>query len=269
MNYISFPNIGLEFNVNPVLFEIGNLKIYWYGFLIVLSFIVGLLLMKKNSKSFGIEYDDILELFIILLPIVIICARMYYIVFNLDYYLLNPEEIIKISSGGLAIYGGILGGIICLFVFSKIKNIKFLKLLDLIAISLPLGQAIGRWGNFLNVEAYGCITDTFFKMGIMEGENIIYVHPTFLYESVFCIIIFIVINLRKKNIKFDGELVCYYLASYGIVRALVESLRADSLMFYNIKVSLVLSIILFVVAMCYIVYKKICLNIGIKEIVKK
>lgn len=269
MNYISFPSFGLEFNIDPVLFEIGNLRVYWYGFLIVLGFAIGLILTRRNAKKFEIEYDEILELFIILIPIAIICARIYYIVFNLDYYLLHPGEMTSISSGGLAIYGGILGGIIWLFIFSKMKKINVLDLLDLIVLVLPLGQAIGRWGNFFNAEAYGSITDTFFKMGIMEGENLIYVHPTFLYESFFCIIIFIFLNIRKNNIKFSGELTAYYLASYGIVRAIIESLRIDSLMLYNIKVSFVLSIILFIIATSFLVYKKTTLNKNEKEIVKK
>ena len=173
MNVIKFPGIGLEFNINRVLFSFGNVNIYWYGFLIVVAFIISLILLKKVAKEKNIDYEKILELFVLIVPISIICARMYYIIFNLDYYLNNPKDIININSGGLAIYGGIIGGVISIYLYSKFAKINFKTIIDMVVLVLPLGQAIGRWGNFFNVEAYGSITGSIFRMGIIENGNYI------------------------------------------------------------------------------------------------
>ena len=206
MNVIKFPGIGLEFNIDQILFSIGNINIYWYGFLIVMAFIIGLILLKKICKEFDFNFDTILEVFILIIPTSIFCARVYYILFNLEYYSNNINEIFSITSGGLAVSGGIIGGAIVTFIYTKLKKIDFLKFLDMIVIALPLGQAIGRWGNFFNVEAYGCITDSIFRMGIIKNGNYIEVHPTFLYESICCFLIYVFLFLnRKKEGKFKGE----------------------------------------------------------------
>lgn len=247
MNKITFPGIGLELNISEIMLSIGNVNIYWYGFFIVLAFILGLLVIKKYSKSYSISFENILELFIIILVSAIVGARLYYVLFNLDYYLKHLNEIFMINSGGLAIYGGIILSTISIFFYSKIKKINFVKLLDLLVLALPLGQAIGRWGNFFNVEAYGSITSNIFRMGIIENGKTIYVHPTFLYEFVGCLCLFFILIYNNKNKKFNGQNVTIYLMLYGLIRFFIEGLRQDSLMFMEVRVSQVLSLVLFII----------------------
>ena len=203
---VTFPSLGLEFNINRVAFSIFEIDIYWYAILIVSAILIAFLILKINDKKCNIDYKDILDLSIFLIPISIICARLYYVVFDLDYFLKNPSQIFNIRDGGLAIYGGIIGGVITCYIFCKKKNIKFLDLLDYLVPCLALGQAIGRWGNFVNVEAYGTKTDNFFRMGILENGKYIEVHPTFLYESISTFIIFIILMFMTKRRKFAGEL---------------------------------------------------------------
>lgn len=256
MSVIKFPGMGLEFNINKVLFSFGNVNIYWYGFLIVIAFVVGLLLLYKLSKESKFNFENILEIFILLVPTSIICARLYYILFNLDYYSNNIDKIFSVTSGGLAIYGGIIGGAIVTYIYTKIKKINFIKLLDMLVIVLPLGQAIGRWGNFFNVEAYGCVTESIFRMGIIENGNYIEVHPTFLYESIICFVIFTFLFVTRNKDKFLGENTCTYLLLYGISRTFIEGLRTDSLMIGSLKVSQIISIILVIISSVIIIYNK-------------
>ena len=261
MEYINFPGIGLEFKINKILFEYGSIKIYWYGFFIVLAFVIGLLLLKKLSKESKFEFDNILELFVLLVPTCIISARLYYVLFNFEYYSKNISEIFSINSGGLAVYGGIIGGALVTYIYAKIKKLDYLKILDMIAIVLPLGQAIGRWGNFFNVEAFGCETDSILRMGIYNNEYYMEVHPTFLYESVLCFMIFMFLYFcRNKGNKFKGENLCIYLFLYGIIRVFIEGLRTDSLMFWGFRVSQIVSLILVIVSGFVFVYKKTTLN---------
>ena len=261
MEYISFPGMGLEFEINKILFEYGNVKIYWYGFLIVIAFLTGLLLLKKISKESKFEYDNILELFVLLVPTCIISARLYYVLFNFEYYSKNVREVFFINSGGLAIYGGIIGGALVTYIYAKIKKIDYFKLLDMIAIVLPLGQTIGRWGNFFNIEAFGRETDSILRMGIYNNDCYIEVHPTFLYESLLCFMIFIFLYFsRNKENKFKGENLCIYLFLYGIIRMFIEGLRTDSLMFGTIRISQLVSVILALVSGRILVYNKIKLN---------
>ena len=261
MEYINFPGIGLEFRINKILFEFGSVKIYWYGFLIVLAFVIGLVLLKKMSKESKVEFDNILELFVLLVPTCIISARLYYVLFNLEYYSKNIGEIFNINSGGLAIYGGIIGGALVTYIYAKFKKIDYLKILDMIAIVLPLGQAIGRWGNFFNVEAFGIETDFLLRMGIYKNNSYIEVHPTFLYESFFCFMIFVGLYLgRRKENKFNGQNLCIYLFLYGIIRTFIEGLRTDSLMFFGFRVSQIVSLILVIVSGVVFIYKKAILN---------
>lgn len=186
----------------------------------------------------------------------IIGARIYYVIFSFSEYKDNLLDIFKIWNGGLAIYGGIIAAVITAIVYCKIIKIKLSDLLDSCAMYLALGQAIGRWGNFVNREAYGTITDLFFRMEILtEYGNYISVHPTFLYESIGLIIIFGVLKLTKR--KFSGQLTLMYFAGYGILRFFVEYLRADSLMFENIKVSMLLSGVLFIVSTAILVTQNV------------
>lgn len=237
---------GLELNINKIAFEILGIPIHWYAVLIVFSIALTLILSKKNDGKYGIKHTDIIDLSIILIPISFICARIYYVVFNMKNYH-TLAQILNIKDGGLAIYGGIIGGVITAYIFCKKKNINILDLLDYLAPFLALSQSIGRWGNFINVEAYGIETKMPWKMGIKNTTGITYVHPTFLYESICTLTIFIILKKISKNRKYSGQITIYYIIMYSFIRAIIEALRIDSLMFYNLRISQILSIILFVV----------------------
>lgn len=214
----------------------------------MIALILALIIFKIKDEKFGIKYSDILDLCIILIPISIICARIYYVIFRLDIYAQNPVQIFHFRSGGLAIYGGIIGGIITAYIFCKKRKIEILNLLDYIAPCLALGQAIGRWGNFVNIEAYGTKTNLPWRMGIVEEGKYIEVHPTFLYESIATLIIFIILTVISKKPKFKGQITYLYLIMYSLTRAIIEDLRTDSLMLGNLRVSAVLSILIFIFA---------------------
>lgn len=248
MNIISFPGLNLEFNISKVAFNIFGIEIYWYAILIVTSMILALIMYKKRNGLYEIEFDDILDLSLYVIPVAIISARLYYIIFNLEYYLNNPMQMLNIRSGGLAIYGAVIGGAITSLIFCKKRKINILDLLDYIVPGLALGQAIGRWGNFINIEAFGVETKSLLRMGIIENGTYAEVHPTFFYESIACFLIFTILIAMKNKRKFKGQIVYTYLALYSLERLLVEGLRTDSLMLGNIRVSQLLSAIIFIVA---------------------
>ena len=225
MKLVEFPLINLKLQLNRIALKIGNIEIYWYAILITLAFIVALLIYKKNDGKFEIKFADITDLAIFIIPISLISARLYYVVFNLNYYISNPTEIINTRSGGMAIYGGIIGGIITCFIFCKKRKIEILNLTDYLAPGLAIGQAIGRWGNFINVEAYGAKTNLPWRMGIYEAGTYIEVHPTFLYESIATFFIFIILMKISKNRKFKGQITYFYFIFYGFFRMLIEGLR--------------------------------------------
>lgn len=257
MQEINFEGLGLHLNINSIAFNIGGTPIYWYAVLIVAAFAIAILLCKRDEGKYDIKFDDILELVLILLPISIICARLYYIAFKMDYFINNPSEILNIRNGGLAIYGGVIGAIITIAIFCKIKKIKVLNMLDYIAPYLALGQAIGRWGNFFNGEAHGTQTTSILRMGITENGNYIQVHPTFLYESVCTLIIFIILYNIKNKRKYRGQLTYIYFFLYGIVRSIIEGFRTDSLMLGDFRISQILSIILSIVFGSILLYKRL------------
>lgn len=255
MNTITFPGLNLEFNISKVAFKIFGIEVYWYAILIVIAMVLALIIYKKRDGLYEINFNDILDLILYLIPISIICARLYYILFNLENYLQKPEEILNLRSGGLAIYGAIIGGTITCFVFCKKRKINILDILDCIVPGLVLGQAIGRWGNFINVEAYGTPTMSFFRMGITEAGKYIEVHPTFLYESIACFTIFIILLIIKNKRKFKGQILFTYLILYSFERFFVEGLRTDSLMIGNIRVSQMLSLVIFVFGLAIYIIK--------------
>lgn len=257
MKEIKFPGLGLEFNIKDIAFSIFGINIYWYAIIIVLAFVIGIIFCKKDDGKYGIKFDNVLELLLVLIPISIISARLYYVLFSLEYYLKNPLEIIDIKNGGLAIYGGIIGAVITIIIYCRIKKINFLDMFDYIVPYLALGQSIGRWGNFLNCEAYGTKTNSIFRMGIIENGNYIEVHPTFLYESICTFVIFIILFCMKNKRKYKGQLTYIYLALYGVIRAIIEGLRTDSLMLFNFRVSQILSVLLLLVFFVILIYKKI------------
>ena len=228
--------------MNPIFIKIGSVQIYWYSVILLIAFIIGIVLAIKQACKEGIDKEVMYDYVFYLIPICLIGARIYYILFNLDYYLANITSIIKVWEGGLAIHGGILFGLIYTYFFTKKKNIPFFQFCDILVVSLILGQVIGRWGNFMNSEAYGPVTTlatlknfhipNFIIQGIYINGN--YHHPTFLYESVWNFIGFILMLILRKMKN--------YLIWYGIGRFFIEGLRQDSLMLKNIKIAQLVSI---------------------------
>ncbi|MFI3115473.1 MAG: prolipoprotein diacylglyceryl transferase [Clostridia bacterium] len=250
-NYISFPNLGLEFTINPVAFSFGSRDIYWYGIIMAISYFCGIFYAMKRSETFGLNEDIISDSILIIVPVSLICARLYYVIFSLHLYD-NFWDIFKVWEGGIAIYGGVIGGALGLFITSKWKKIDFISFLDLGACSLLIGQAIGRWGNFVNAEAYGSQTNSFFMMSF--GSEIGY-HPTFLYESVWNFTGFVLMYvISKKFYKFRGQMALIYLSWYGLGRTFIEGLRVDSLWFGNFRVSQVLACATFIIATFLLIY---------------
>ena len=256
MNIINFEDLGLSFKVNRIAIDLWGIKIYWYGIFIVIGFVLALILCKKDDGKYNIKFDDILLLTIIALPIILICARLYYVIFNFSTYIIKPTEILNLRNGGLAIYGGIIGAIGTIAVYCKLKKINLLDTLDYLAPFLSLGQAIGRWGNFFNIEAHGTETSSILRMGIVENGHYIQVHPTFLYESVCTFIIFIILYKGRNKRKYSGQIMLAYFFMYGIVRSIIEGLRTDSLMLGSFRVSQVLSIVLSITCGSILLYKR-------------
>ena len=239
-----------------IAFELFGISIYWYAILIVLSIAIAILWCKLHDGRYNIKFEDLLDLAIIMLPVAIISARLYYVIFSLDYFMNNPSEIIQIKNGGLAIYGGIIGGLVVIAIYSKIKKMKLLDITDYIAPIIAFCQSIGRWGNYINVEAYGYETNWPIKMEVIEGEITKYVHPTFLYESVCTMMIFIVLSVLSRKRKFSGEITYLYIICYSFIRFFIEGLRTDSLMFFNLRISQILSLVLFITFSGILLYKK-------------
>lgn len=255
MNTITFPGLNFRFNISQIAFKIGDIAIYWYAIIMILAFAIALAIFKKNDSKYNIKFSDILDLSIYVIPISIISARIYYCLFNINYYLSYPLQIFNIRSGGLAIYGGIIGGVITCYVFCKKRKINLLDVTDYIVPSLALGQAIGRWGNFINVEAYGYTTKLPWRMGIYDNGSYIEVHPTFLYESIVTFSIFILLTFMGNKRRYQGEVTYLYLIIYSFFRIIIEGLRVDSLMIGNLRVSQALSVIILVTFLGFLTYK--------------
>ncbi len=252
---ITFPMFG-EWTINPPsYFTVFGKDIYFYGVLIACGFLLGILYCSKKSASFGIKEDDVYDLMIWLIPLSIIGARLYFVLFRLDDFIGRPfTDWIAIWEGGLAIYGGVIAGILVIFFFCRRKKISIPAMLDLIVFGLLIGQIIGRWGNFMNREAFGGETDVFCRMGLISpsGETI-YVHPTFLYESLWNLVCFIFLSrwVKQGRRRYDGQCILIYFLWYGIGRAWIEGLRTDSLYIGStgIRVSQALSIALALIAL--------------------
>lgn len=256
MNIVTFPNLNLELNINSVAFKIGNIDIYYYAICIVIAIIISILLCYKAKEKFEIDFSFAFDTLIYCLIFGIIGARIFYILFNLKHYLLNPLNIVKIRNGGLAIYGGLITGFFVIIYRCKKNKVNFKDFLDFIVPYVALAQSIGRCGNFFNIEAYGIETNSFFKMGIEIGNKITYVHPTFLYESVFNLILFFILKKLQKKRKYKGQIVLIYIMMYSFARFFIENLRTDSLMFFSVKISCLISIILFAFSTFILILKK-------------
>ena len=239
---ISFPFLGLELNP-PRSLNVGPLSFHLYGLCIALGLVLAVVYACRRSKEFGMREDDILDGVIWVTPFAILCARAYYCIFAWEEYASNPISVLYIWQGGLAIYGGVIGAVVGVIVFCKIKKLKISTLLDMVLIGFLIGQSIGRWGNFFNREAFGAETASFFRMGLMNSRTGItnYFHPTFLYESVWNAMGFVLLHFVSKKRKFDGQVALCYAAWYGLGRCLIEGLRVDSLWWGPFRVSQVLA----------------------------
>lgn len=244
---ISFPALG-DWSINPPYsFTVFGFEIYLYGVIIAAGFILAALFCAKSAAKFGIKSDDLYDFVIWLIPTCIIGARLYYVLFDLDYFIANPSKIFSLRSGGLAIYGGIIAGIITGLIWCRKKKIPWTAFGDLAVFGLFIGQAIGRWGNFINREAFGAETDIFCRMGLtLPGQETLFVHPTFLYESLWNLagLIILYVLLKRGKRKYDGQFFWFYIFWYGMGRAWVEGLRTDSLYIgsTDIRVSQLLAI---------------------------
>lgn len=225
--------------MNPVAFEIFGISIRWYGILIGTGMLLGAYLAMREAKRLGLEEEKLLDALIVALPAAIIGARLYYVLFNLDAYD-SILDAINIRSGGLAIHGGVIAAVGAFWIYAKVKKMDFWKWLDITAPSIILGQAIGRWGNFINQEAHGGPTDL--PWGIMvNGQK---VHPTFLYESIGNFIIFFILYKMRKHKKFDGQIIAWYMILYSAIRFFIEGMRTDSLYFGEFRVAQLISLLL-------------------------
>ena len=257
MGPITFPNLGISVNPNPVAFSLFGKDIYWYGIIIAVGFSLAVIYALRRANSFGLVEDDILDMLFAAVPLAIVCARLYYCIFYWDLYRDNPVSIFYIWKGGLAIYGGVIGAVIGVALYCHIKKKPIGPLLDVGGLGLLIGQLIGRWGNFVNREAHGAVTDGFLKMGITDAAgNVTYYQPTFLYESVWNLIGFILLHFYSKRRRFDGEVFLLYVAWYGLGRAWIEGLRTDSLYLFGtgIRVSQLLAALSCVASVAAIVY---------------
>ncbi len=238
--------------MDPIAFEVFGLAIRWYGILMATAIFVGIVLASKEAKKLGLPDDLVTDIVLYTVPAGIIGARAYYVIFSWDYYQGDIMRMLNIRGGGLAIHGAIIGAMLAGYVYAKVKKLDFWQLTDMVAPSLIIGQAIGRWGNFANQEAHGGPTDL--PWGIMvEGVK---VHPTFLYESIWNLLVFTFLVKYRKNKKFEGELIAIYFVLYSIGRFMIEGLRTDSLMIGPLRMAQVISLGFIAVFGAWILYKR-------------
>ena len=258
LSRITFPGFGISVDPPTKAFSIGNLTVYWYGIILAAGFLLGVLYCLKRSKEFGITEDEILDGLFIVAPVAIICARIYYCVFNWSEYAANPISCLYIWEGGIALYGSLIGAVLMTIVYTRWKKIPLKPVLDLVSLGFVIGQFIGRWGNFINREAYGAATDCFMRMGLEDAAgNVTYYHPTFLYESLWNFVGFLFLHFYVKHRKYDGQIFTMYLAWYGLGRAIIEGLRTDSLYLFGtgIRVSQLLAAVSCVAATALLIYR--------------
>ena len=249
---ISFPALG-NLSLNPPsYFTVFGRPFYFYGVLIALGFVLAILYCSKHAPDFGIKSDDLLDLMLWLTPLSIVGARLYFVAFRWGEYAADPKQIFAVWEGGLAIYGGILAGVLVIVAVCRYKKIPIAAMLDLAVFGVLIGQILGRWGNFMNREAFGAETTIFCRMGLTDpAGNTIYVHPTFLYESLWNLIglLFLIVFQKKGRRAYDGQCAEIYFFWYGLGRAWIEGLRTDSLYLGStgIRISQLLSLALVVV----------------------
>ena len=280
-NIVTFPGLGLEFHLDRVAFSLFGHPVYWYGVIIGCGFLLAVLLCCRWAPRFGVNSDQIMDLLIFAVPLSVVGLRVYYVLFYLDLYReadgsLNWGAIFRITDGGLAIYGGIIGGVLTAIVYSRVKKKNFWVMADTMAPSLILGQMLGRWGNFFNKEAFGGFTDNLFAMRYqlsqvrasdvtpdilqnlvtVNGVDYIQVHPTFLYESMWSLCVFIILLILQRKKKFNGQVCATYFFGYALGRVWIEGLRTDQLCIGNVPVSQALSAVLIIASVVLYVYCK-------------
>lgn len=273
MDYIAFPGLGLKFNIDSVAFTVMGKDIYWYGIIIALGFALAIIICSHLAGKNGLNSDVIVDFVLYAAPLGIIGARLYYVIFEWDYYKEHLADIVKIWNGGLAIYGGIITAIAVAVVYARVKKINLGLLCDIGSVGLLIGQMVGRWGNFVNQEAFG--TNTTLPWGmtgneikeelgflLASGVNVdpnVPVHPTFLYESLWNLVFLSVFIALFSKRRFNGEIFASYLISYGTGRFFIESLRTDSLMAGNFRISQMVALLCIIAGIVLLVrgYKKI------------
>lgn len=251
-----------QYRMNAVAFRLFGLEIYWYAIIIVTGMILAGILFLNSGKKYGWEKGRLEDVLIVALPSALIGARLYYVIFQWADYSQNWLEIFNTRNGGLAIYGGIIGGVLGAYIFCRIKKLDFFQLLDIAAPSIPLGQAIGRWGNFVNQEAFGGVVTNakwqWFPASVFIEADGQYHYATFFYESFWCLIIVAVILALRKRFRHKGDAILTYFMLYGFERMIVEGFRTDSLYIGPLRVSQVLSGILFVSCALFFIIRALC-----------
>ena len=260
---ITFPNLGIEIDPSPVAFTVFGKDIYWYGIIIAAGFLLAVFYMLSRAKDFGVTQDDVLDMILWAAPIGVVCARLYYCIFYWELYADDPISILYIWEGGLAIYGGVIGGALALLVVAKVKKLPAAVMLDLAAMAVMIGQICGRWGNFMNREAFGTETTLPWRMELITraGETVD-VHPTFLYESLWNVVgLLLIVFIVSKARRFDGENTWFYFLWYGLGRFWIEGLRTDSLYLFHVtlfgervRVSQALSLVMVLVSAFMLFY---------------
>ncbi|HBY20418.1 MAG: prolipoprotein diacylglyceryl transferase [Clostridiales bacterium GWE2_32_10] len=273
---IYFPNLGIEVaKLHREAFSLFGLDVYWYGIIITMGIMIGIYLSGREAKKTGQSVDIYYDFAIIVILCAFVGARLYYVAFKWEDYKDNLLKIFAIREGGIAIYGAVIAAALTAIIYTRVKKIKFGLFVDTIIPSLILGQAIGRWGNFFNKEAFGGYTNNLFAMAIKKdvasyipdslvGKDVLYkgvsyiqVHPTFLYESLWNLMVFLILIFYKRHKKYNGELLVLYLIGYSLGRVWIEGLRTDQLLIAgtNMPVSQLLSAILLICATIYEIYK--------------
>lgn len=262
MYNVQFPKLGLDFDISPIAFSIGSYHIYWYGIIIASGLLLAVGYAMKTAPRYNVNASKLINCVLVGIITGIIGARLYFCFFQWDYYSKNPVEILHINNGGLAIYGGIIGSMIGGLIIVKIQKMKVMPVLDIAMISFLIGQGIGRWGNFMNQEAYGTPTDLPWGM-MSEGTNMVAVHPCFLYESIWCLLGFVLLHFYGKyKQKYAGQIFYMYLVWYGFERMIVEGLRTDSLYLpfspfgFDIRVSQLLSLLIFLIGIILLILNR-------------
>ena len=281
---VSFVHLGITIEHLRNSISIGGFEIAFYGIIIGIGMLAGLYMAQKDARRRGQDPELYLDFALYAIIFSIIGARLYYVIFDWELYKDNPIEIFNLRGGGLAIYGGIIGAVLTLMVFTKVRKVSFFSMADTGCIGLITGQIIGRWGNFFNCEAFGGYTDSLLAMRLKmslvnpsmisqelldhriveNGVEYIQVHPTFLYESVWNLGVLAFLLWYRKRKKFDGEILWMYLLGYGLGRAWIEGLRTDQLLFFGtgIPVSQALSMVLVAAASAVIIWKRSKLKTG-------